>query len=242
MNPPHFCAKTRCDGHSTRLWLGDAIGVQRDRRLITSLIEKVRACALARPLLICVDGLSTYATAIGQVFRSPWPTGKPGRPRLIAWPDLHIGQVIKQYEKKRVVGVVQRMARGSLETAQVLLEKSRSGRHLNMAFIERLNGTFRSRSAPLARRTRSLVRTAATLGSAMYLIGCVYNFCADHKSLRLPGVIGGRREWLPRTPAMAAGIADHRWTVKELLSYRVPPPPWTPPKQRGRPSKAIQAL
>jgi len=76
----------------------------------------------------------------------------------------------------------------------------------------------------------------------MYLIGCVYNFCADHKSLRLPGVIGGRRKWLPRTPAMAAGITDHRWSVKELLSYQVPLPPWTIPSQRGRPSKAMQAL
>ena len=45
-----------------------------------------------------------------------------------------------------------------------------------------------------------------------------------------------------QTPAMAAGITDHCWTVRELLSCRVPPPRWTPPKQRGRPSHALKRL
>lgn len=227
---------------STRLWLGGVISAQRDLHLITQLIEKVRACALARPLLICVDGLSSYVSAVQQVFRTPLPTGKPRRPRLIPWPDIHIGQVIKQHQGKRVVDVVRRMAQGSAETAQALLRKSHGGQKLNTAFIERLNATFRSRLAALARRSRSLVRTDTTLHSTMYLIGSVYNFCTYHKSLRLPGVIGGKRLWLPRTPAMAAGIADHCWTVQELLSYRVPPAPWTPPKRRGRPSNATKQL
>jgi hypothetical protein len=57
----------------------------------------------------------------------------------------------------------------------------------------------------------------------------------------MPGVIGGHK-WLGRTPAMAAGITHHCWSVHELLSYHVPPPRWTPPKQRGRPSQAIKRL
>ncbi|NIM96495.1 MAG: hypothetical protein GTO18_22575, partial [Anaerolineales bacterium] len=78
---------------------------------------------------------------------------------------------------------------------------------------------------------------------AMYLVGTVYNFCASHGSLRrvlyLPD---NSRRWVPRTPAIAAGITDHIWTVQELLSYQVPLPPWEPPKRRGRPSKHIQEL
>jgi hypothetical protein len=81
-----------------------------------------------------------------------------------------------------------------------------------------LNATIRARLAALVRRSRSLVWTDTILHTAMYLIGSVYNFCTNHKSLRLPGVIGGQRKWLPRTPAMAAGLADHCWTVQELLS------------------------
>jgi hypothetical protein len=78
------------------------------------------------------------------------------------------------------------------------------------------------------------------LQSGMYLVGCVYNFCTEHKSLRLPGLAGGHK-WLERTPAMASGITDHCWTVDELLSFKVPPPKWTPTMPRGRPTKALKA-
>jgi hypothetical protein len=59
--------------------------------------------------------------------------------------------------------------------------------------------------------------------------------------LRIEGLIGGHK-WLERTPAMGAGITEHRWTVRELLSYHVAPPAWRPPRQRGRPSKATKLL
>lgn len=75
----------------------------------------------------------------------------------------------------------------------------------------------------------------------MYLVGAVYNFCTAHQSLRMPGLIGGHK-WLERTPAMAAGITDHGWSVSELLSYHVAPPPWQPPKRRGRVSTATKQL
>ncbi|MGB9871911.1 MAG: transposase [Anaerolineae bacterium] len=64
----------------TRLWLGAAVSLHRDKALIVSLVEKVKAAALCRPLLLCFDGLSAYIAAGRQVFRTPVPTGKPGRP------------------------------------------------------------------------------------------------------------------------------------------------------------------
>jgi len=223
----------------TRLWLGGVISPQRDKRLIAGLAQQIRACGLCRPLLICVDGLAAYVSALRNAFRSPLPTGRRGRPVLISWPDLYIGQVVKRYQCRRVVDVVRRLVQGTWAQAQALLARSHGGSLLNLAYIERLNATFRARLASLARRTRALVRQASTLERAMYLVGCVYNFCTDHESLRLRGVLGGKRRWLPRTPAMAAGITDHRWTVQELLSYRLPLPPWIPPKRRGRPPNAL---
>lgn len=70
----------------------------------------------------------------------------------------------------------------------------------------------------------------------MYLVGCVYNFCTWHESLRLPLYIGrrGRRHWVKRTPAMSAHLTDHCWTVRELLLFKVPTV-YQPPKRRGRP-------
>ncbi len=226
----------------TRLWLGGVVSPQRNERLILALIRQVRRSALARPLLFCVDGYLAYVGAVQRIFQAPVPTGKRGRPRLLPWPDIVIGQVIKRYQTKRVVAIVRQMAQGAQERAAALLEKSQGGQQLNTAFIERLNATFRSRLATLGRRTRSLARLDETLQAGLYLIGCVYNLCTNHKSLRVPGIIGGRRKWLPRTPAMAAGITDHRWTVKELLLCKVPISRWTPPSRQGRRSRADMAL
>jgi transposase-like protein len=225
----------------TRLWLGGVIARQRDEHLILALVQIIRKCALARPLLICVDGFIAYVQAVQLVFRSPLPNGKRGRPWLISWPDIHIGQVVKRYQGKRVVDVTRRMARGCLAMAQALLAKSHGGTKLNTAFIERLNATFRSRLAVLVRRSRALIRNPETLKPLMYLMGCVYNFCTEHKSLRLPGIIGGHK-WIARTPAIAAGLTDHIWTVKELLLFRLPPPGWQLPKYRGRHSQVEKAL
>ncbi len=204
------------------------------------LIAIVRPCALARPLLFCVDGLLTYVRVIRRAFRRPLPA-RTGLPRLIPWPDILIGQVLKEYQGKRVVGVLRRMAQGSWQAAQGLIAKSQGGTQLNTAFIERLNATFRSRLTVLARRTRALLRRPHTLAPLIYLMGCVYNFCTYQRSLRVPGLIGGHK-WIPRTPAIAAGITDHCWTVQELLSSRVPPPAWSPPVHRGRRSAVEKAL
>ena len=76
-----------------------------------------------------------------------------------------------------------------------------------------------------------------TLSAGMYLVGSAYNFCWPHASLRRLAPGGTGRKWQERTPAMAAGLTDHCWTLCELLSYQVPLPAWIPPKRRGRPPK-----
>lgn len=227
----------------TRLWLGGVLSAHRDMGLIRALMNKVRACALCRPLLFCTDGLSAYVRAIRTAFREPIRTGRKGRPRLRQWDNICIGQVIKQYARKRVVAVSHRVVQGTASQIKALLQRTQGGGQINTAYIERLNATFRSRIVALVRRGRALARETTTLSHAMYLMGSVYNFCTYHKSLRVPLYLpGNQRRWVQRTPALAAGITDHRWTVEELLSFRVPPPPWSPPKRRGRPSKATQTL
>lgn len=88
---------------------------------------------------------------------------------------------------------------------------------INTAYIEQLNATFRSRSAVLVRRGRALARQIPTLHNGMYLVDTLYNFCTYHKSLRVRFHLPNNRcRWLRRTPAIAAGITDYRWTVEEL--------------------------
>ena len=225
----------------TRLWLGGEVSEQRDMALLRRLIARVRRCAAHRPLLVCPDGLCAYIRAIRETFRDPVHTGTGGRPRLRPWRHVLIAQVVKRYERRRVVATERRIVDGAPARVETLRRRSPGDGVINTAYIERLNATFRERLAPLARRCRALARQTLTLEHGMYLIGTVYNFCTYHASLRLAAQAPGTGA-IHRTPAMAAGITDHGWTVRELLAFHVPPPRWAPPKQRGRPSRALQRL
>ena len=219
---------------STRLWLAGVVQFSRDRSLADQLLAQVRRCALAlRPLLVLTDGWNAYPKSIKRAFREKIKVpAKLGRPHLQLWPELHIGTVIKRTQKKRVVEVIRRMASGAAEQAALLLQASRGGAVLNTAFIERLNATFRERLATLTRRTRHAAQRLTALESGMYLIGCAYNFCVVHDELSSQRHLGQ-----PTTPAMAAQITDHVWSIKELLLFKVAPSPWVEPKRRGRPSQ-----
>jgi transposase-like protein len=225
----------------TRLWLAGEGSEHRDWPLIRRLLERVRRCAARRPLLVCTDGLGAYIRAVRETFRDPDRTGGPGRPRLRPWPKLCLAQGVKRYAQRRVVNVERRIVDGTLARGETLRRRSQGAGVINTADIERLNATFRERLAPLARRCRALARHTLTLHHGMSLVGTVYNFCTPHASLRRTAPRTGRRG-MPGTPAMAAGISDHCWSVHELLSYHVPPPRWTPPKKRGRPSSALKRL
>ena len=219
---------------STRLWLAGAISPHRDSALIQQLAAKVRQMALCRPLLLAVDGFASYIGAFQKVFRSPLPRhGRRGRPKLVSWPNIVIVQVVKQ----RSVGgmeIQRRIVQGSQQLVESLLQRSQGGGVINTAYIERFNATFRQRLAPLARRTRCPAQQTDTLTIGMYLVGCLYNLCDVHKSLRQRLWISERRyRWVQLTPAMAACLTDHIWTIEELFSFKVPPPTWSPPKRRG---------
>src|SRR5467141_4256145 len=217
-----------------RLWLGGEVSEQRDMPLIRRLADRVRRCAARRPLLVCTDGLVSSIRAMRETFRDPVHTGTGGRPQLRPWRHVFIAQVVKRSERRRVVETARRMIDGTPARVETLRRRSQGDGVINTASIERLNATFRERLASLTRRGRALARRTLTLQQGRYVVGTVYNFCTPHESLC---VAGGKQ-----TPAMAAGITDHCWTVRELLSFPVPPPRWTPPKQRGRPSHALKRL
>ena len=228
---------------STRLWLAGVISPRRDKALIRALVVQVRQVALCRPLLLAVDGLPSYVRAFQQAFRSKVPrAGQLGRCQLRPWDQIAIVQVVKQ-RTPRQLAIQRRVVQGCTEMIEHLIGLSQGQGVINTAFIERLNATFRQRLACLTRRSRALARQPETLLAGMYVLGCVYNFCTYHQSLRLPLFLpNGRCRWLKRTPTIAAGLTDHRWTIPELFLFKVPPPPWSPPKRRGRPSKETLRL
>ena len=228
----------------TRLWMGGVISAKRDLALIQALADKVRKMALCRPLLLAVDGLASYVSAFRKAFRSKFPrqAGELGRCKMVSWPDIAIVQVVKQ-RAAGVLNVERRIVQGAKEMVERLIEKTQGQGVINTAFIERLNATLRQRINSLTRRTRTLAQGSETLAAGMYLVGCFYNFCDFHHSLRLKLSVGSfGHHWVPRTPAIAAGLTDHPWTPTELFNFKVPPPRWELPKQRGRPSTAMLQL
>ena len=127
---------------STRLWLAGEVREQRDMTLMQRLIERVRRCAAPRPLLICPDGLVSSIRAIRETFRDPVHTGTGGRPWLRPWRQILIAQVVKRYERRRVVETERRIVDGTPARVETLRRRSQGEGVINTAYIERLNATF----------------------------------------------------------------------------------------------------
>jgi transposase-like protein len=202
----------------SRLWLGGVVSPVRDLNLIQRVADMVRrAWVPGKALLLCVDGLAGYPTAFWRAFREKVRTGRPGRPSFRLPDCVWLGQVIKRHAGRRLVDVVRRVLWGSAEQIRGQLQQTGTGRQVNTSYIERLNATFRACLAALTRRGRRLVHHEGGLEQGMYLVGCVYNFCSEHRSLRRRQEQGPK--WQERTPAMAAGWTDHVWSIEELLSF-----------------------
>jgi hypothetical protein len=148
-------------------------------------------------------------------------------------PELLYAQVVKSYRRRRLVGVTHRVVFGTqLAIEQVL---ARCGWTINTAFVERLNLDIRQRVAAIGRRVNTLCQGAEGLLDQLVLFQTYHNFVLPHASLRQPLPVpeptngsGSAKVWRPCTPAMAAGLTDHVWTLKEVLLFRVPP--WPQPQ------------
>jgi hypothetical protein len=147
-------------------------------------------------------------------------------------PGLLYAQVIKQYRRRRLVGVKHHVVFGTLGAIEQIL--SGGGWKINTAFVERLNLDIRQRVAAVGRRVNTLCQGENGLQQQLAWFHTYHNFVLPHASLRQPLRVleatngrGSAKVWRPCTPAMAAGLTDHVWTLQEVLLYRVPP--WSQP-------------
>jgi IS1 family transposase len=186
--------------------------------------------------LFLTDGFREYLTALvthyGHWVQPPrrHATGPAPKPRWMPLPQLLYAQVVKTVRRRRLVQVRHRVVFGTLETVNVLLAPL--GYQINTAFIERLNLTIRQHVAAVGRRVTTLCKGEDGVRQQLVLFHAYHNFCLPHASLRVPLAAplptngsGSATQWQPRTPAMAAGLTDHVWTLREVLLFRVPPWP-----------------
>jgi hypothetical protein len=122
---------------------------------------------------------------------------------------------------------------GTLEAVNHVL--SPLGWQINTALVERLNLSLRQHVAAIGRRTSMPCKGEDGLRHQLALYHGYYNFCLPHASLRQlvpvpesPNGTGVATQWWPQTPAMAAGLTHHVWSLREVLLFRVPP--WPQPQ------------
>jgi hypothetical protein len=206
---------------STRLWLAGVVSHPRDTRLADRLLAQGRRCAQAvRPLLVSPDGWAASPGSIRRAFHEKIErTMGPGRSQLQVGPDLLMATVITHTQTRRVIAITRRLTQGTLQRAQELLTYSKGDRGLNTAFIERVNAPLRERLATLTRRCRHAAPRWEALETGMYLPGCIYSFCVVPDALSSSHPFGA-----PTSPVMAAGLAAHPWSIKDVLLFQVAPP------------------
>jgi IS1 family transposase len=186
--------------------------------------------------LFLTDGFKEYTTALlthyGQWVQPArrQAQGPAPKPRWMPLPGLLYAQVIKTVRRRRLVRVRHRVVFGTLTAIEQVL--AARGWQINTAFIERVNLTIRQHVAAVGRRVMTLCKGEEGLHQQLSLYHVYYNFCLPHASLRLPlpqseptHGTGSAKRWQPQTPAMAAGLTDHVWTLREVLLFRVPPGP-----------------
>jgi len=176
-------------------------------------------------MLLTSDGYSAYATAIEEVYgvwvqpeRKPGP-GRPPKPRREMPAGLVYATVTKRREGGRVVEVTRAVVFGMACLLAVWLRRSAVSHTVNPSFVERNNATDRHQNARKRRKTYCFSRSKRMHDCATYFVSYSYNFCWAVRTLRVK--VDGA--WQARTPAMAAGLTDHVWSLREWLTYPAKP-------------------
>jgi hypothetical protein len=196
---------------------------KRTAKNVEKLVQDFKHRTAGRSMnLITSDEYSAYPPAILNAYGTevvPPRTGKPGRPKApykVAPPELRYATVHKTREKGRVVKVDFRVVFGTAVAVLAALAQSLVSKAINTAFIERQNGTDRNRNARKVRKSYCFSKNWDVHEAVTYFTMYSYNFCWPVRTLRVREADG---HWRQRTPAMAAGLSDHIWTLTEWLTF-----------------------
>ena len=187
------------------------------RSFLTDLILR----AEKQPLFTS-DELPHYADGLKDLFHkevTPEPTGRPGRPKKsekVLDENLDYATVHKTRVNGRVVKVEKKVVYGSAERIEERLKELPSNT-INTSFVERSNLNWRVWDAHLARKALTFAKRICWLKAKFAICVAFYNFIRPHETLSR----GEDRRFRPKTPAMAAGITSHVWTIKDLIGYKI---------------------
>jgi IS1 family transposase len=197
----------------------------RDVENTEALVTEFRRRTGGRTMdLMTSDSYPAYETAILAAYGetvTPPRTGKPGRPKApytAPRAGLTYAAVEKRREKGRVVEILTRVIFGTMAAVAAALARAGTGRAINTSFVERHNGTDRHHNARKSRKTYRFSKDWRHHEAVTYFTMYSYNFCWPVRTLRRPTEEG---RWERRTPAMAAGLTDHVWSLSEWIRLPV---------------------
>jgi len=201
----------------------EVIPGKRTRRRVRQIVQAAKHRTGGRiPRLLTSDEYKPYREEILAAYGLDPPvirTGKPGRPRKprkVPPPALLYATVHKTRRKGRVVKVEPRLQFGTEAMPAAALADSSVSTTVNTSFLERHNGSDRHRNSRKVRKTYRFSKDWEMHNVSTYFSMYSDNFCRPVRTLRQRG---GRRADPRRTPAMAAGLADHVWTLSEWLTF-----------------------
>jgi len=206
-----------------RLVLTTHVG-RHDKKDAKAVVEKSKERLGEGPLPLFVsDGWDAYIDALLGAFHRMQDrpsTGRPGRPpgpQMIPDPQLRYAQLVKVRKNGRVVDIHKRVVFGEEGT----VDKDA----ISTSLIERENLSLRQDNRRLSRKTNGFSKCIEMLNHQVAFYRVYTNCVKKHASLRKQineKVVGSvRRKWRHRTPAMSAGITDHVWSLRELLTFKV---------------------
>ncbi len=227
-----------------RLVLAFVVG-KREQAQANLLIDRLKGVSCGHIPFFTSDQLPHYANALLHGYgvsevtlNIPGKRGPKPKPKLLPPTDLLYAQVVKRRERGRVVEVTTKVIFGSEDAIQTRLLASPVSETINTSFVERNNLTCRQCNGRLSRKVLSFSKDLSWLEKHLWLSLAYYHFVLPHASLAQPlpqplptRGTGSPKKWQAVTPAMAAGITDHVWSMDELLSYRVPPDFYECPEQ-----------
>jgi IS1 family transposase len=175
------------------------------------------------PELFTTDDYPCYKDAFLNVYGEwviPERTGKPGRPREAyqTEPDMQYATVKKHRKQGCVVSIDIEQIYGTADALKASLGSSPVSDTINTSFVERQNGTDRHLNARKARKTLEFSKDNEYHKCHSWFCASYYNFCWDHRSLRIET---GIREYIHRSPMMVLGVTHHIWSVEEMVTYQI---------------------
>lgn len=187
-------------------------------------VEKMRSASSPTPLFTSDDWDAFEEALINVYGKIEFPQykgiGRKPLPKLVPLDDLKYVKVLKKKVNNYVVETIQRIVFGDPNEIFEMLGANSDG-YIGTSYVERINLTIRTSLARFIRKGMNFSKIMKMHTKAFDLFQAWYNFIKPHKSLRLK-INSENRKWFQRTPAMAEGITDHIWNLKELLTFRTP--------------------